>query len=282
LIDFSDSTASPPKRRPTRENIIAELQWLTQSAIPGDNILFYFSGYGAQQPQSQTDGLYEGHLVPMDFADDLPEDIVHELKHCSTGADPRLSPESTERAIQAGGYRLVPMSLITSALHSLPPSCKVTILLDCCQSSVVPLLRHSEARSAGPTPGPPFFKKLAPRLQAMRADADSSAQMRLLNLPPLPGGQSLARQMASPTSSPSRSSTHVASPQSLMGSPTFTEAPQPSALEATQRHGNVARGGPSCKCYSFSACQNDQVCCELPIEGCIQGAGDFFRGSHGR
>ena len=32
------------------------------------------------------------------------------------------------------------------------------------------------------------------------------------------------RQMASPTSSPSRSSTHVASPQSLMGSPTFTEA----------------------------------------------------------
>ena len=115
----------------------------------------------------------------MDFADDLPEensawfcqkrfikklaaeDIVHELKHCSTGAagslvlgsrrvepyckstetvarhsydslafldvldfvsactsvwskpfrlqyeDPRLSPESTERAIQAGGYRIL-------------------------------------------------------------------------------------------------------------------------------------------------------------------------------
>ena len=29
--------------------------------------------------------------------------------------------------------------------------------------------------------------------------------------------------------------------------------------EATQRHGNVARGGPSCKCYSFATCQNDQV-----------------------
>ncbi|CAK9080637.1 Metacaspase-1 (PfMCA1) [Cleaved into: Large subunit p20, partial [Durusdinium trenchii] len=272
LIDFSDSTASPPKRRPTRENIIAELQWLTQSAKPGDNVLFYFSGYGAQQPESQTDGLYEGHLAPMDFADNFPEDIVHELRHCNTSADSRLSPDSAQRAVQAGGYRLVPMSLITSALHSLPPTCKVTILLDCCQSSVVPLLRHSEARSLGPGPGPPLFKRLAPNVQEIPADAVSSAKIRLLNLPPLPGGHGLARQMVSPSSSPSsRSSTH-ASPHH-MSSP-VSEA-QPSPLEATQRHGNVARGGPSCKCYSFATCQNDQVCCELPIEGCVQGAGTW-------
>eukprot|EP00435_Cladocopium_sp_Y103_P021620 s1277_g5.t1 len=270
LIDFSDSTASPPKRRPTRENIIAELQWLTQSAKPGDNVLFYFSGYGAQQPESQTDGLYEGHLVPMDFADNFPEDIVHELRHCNTSADSRLSPDSAQRAVQAGGYRLVPMSLITSALHSLPPTCKVTILLDCCQSSVVALLRHSEARSLGPGPGPPLFKRLAPNVQEIPADAVSSAKIRLLNLPPLPGGHSLARQMVSPSSSPSRSSTH--SPHH-MSSPA-SEA-QPSPLEATQRHGSVARGGPSCKCYSFATCQNDQVCCELPIEGCVQGAGTW-------
>lgn len=271
LIDFSDSTASPPKRRPTRENIIAELQWLTQSAKPGDNVLFYFSGYGAQQPESQTDGLYEGHLVPMDFADNFPEDIVHELRHCNTSADSRLSPDSAQRAVQAGGYRLVPMSLITSALHSLPPTCKVTILLDCCQSSVVPLLRHSEARSLGPGPGPPLFKRLAPHVQEIPADAVSSAKIRLLNLPPLPGGHGLTRQIVSPSSSPSRSSTH-ASPHH-MSSPA-SEA-QPSPLEATQRHGNVARGGPSCKCYSFATCQNDQVCCELPIEGCVQGAGTW-------
>ena len=30
-----------------------------------DNILFYFSGYGAQQPQSQTDELYEVQLAPV-------------------------------------------------------------------------------------------------------------------------------------------------------------------------------------------------------------------------
>ena len=71
LIDFSDSS-TPPKRRPTRENIIAELQWLTGSAkpdalapeivistCPQDNILLYFSGYGAQQPESEADGSYE-------------------------------------------------------------------------------------------------------------------------------------------------------------------------------------------------------------------------------
>ena len=74
---------------------------------------------------------------------------------------------------------LVPMSLITSALHSLPPSCKapyfrvftnlshilrlsaqIGLLFAGHDSTwllpkfVVPLLRHSEARSAGPTPGP--------------------------------------------------------------------------------------------------------------------------------
>ena len=38
--------------------------------------------------------------------------------------------------------------------HRLDCFLQVTILLDCCQISVVPLLRHSEARSAGPTPGP--------------------------------------------------------------------------------------------------------------------------------
>lgn len=273
LIDFSGSTASPPKRLPTRENIIAELQWLTGNAKPGDNILLYFSRYGAQQPVSEIDGLYEGHLVPMDFAEDLPEDVLHELQDAVSLDSPGLSSESLRRAVHSGGYRLVPMSLITSALHSLPPKCKVTLLLDCCQSSVVPLLRPSEARASG-GPGPPLFKRLAPRIQAM--PKNHSASMRLLNLPPLPGGQSL-RPSTSPTSSPSKSSTHVASPQS-MKSPTYQEAPalpQPSALDATQHHGSVSRGGPSCKCYSFAMCQNDQVCYELPIEGSVQGAGTW-------
>lgn len=30
-----------------------------------DNVLFYFSGYGAQQPESQTDGLYEALCAVM-------------------------------------------------------------------------------------------------------------------------------------------------------------------------------------------------------------------------
>ena len=142
---------------------------------------------------------------------------------------------------------LVPMSLITSALHSLPPSCKAPYF-SCLHKSVthpqtsaqigllfaghdstwlLPKFRCSiattfwsslswsyswatalealwlmtccEAHVMTQPVRPPFFKKLAPRLQvrrqqevwsleclwstvdiqAMRADADSSAQMRL-------------------------------------------------------------------------------------------------------
>ena len=68
-------------------------------------MLLYFSGYGAQQPDAEVDGLYQaccfafgcgqypelaaafsagvglslqGYLVPADFADDLPEDLIPE------------------------------------------------------------------------------------------------------------------------------------------------------------------------------------------------------------
>ena len=48
--------------------------------------------------------------------------------------------------------------------------------------------------------------------------------------------------------------------------------------EATQRHGNVARGGPSCKCYSFATCQNDQVQpCQCNFVGSRQILSDLVR-----
>ena len=64
---------------------------------------------------------------------------------------------------------LVPMSLITSALHTLSSSCKAvvaqrgefgtcrcqaTVIFDCCQSSVLPLLRPSDHVGQGVAPGP--------------------------------------------------------------------------------------------------------------------------------
>ncbi|CAJ1461785.1 unnamed protein product [Effrenium voratum] len=239
LVDFWGA-AAPPKRRPTRDNIISELQWLTGNARPGDNIFLYFSGYGAQQP-SHVEGLYEGHLVPADYADNLPEEVLREL------ASAELPPDWAQRA--AAGYRLVPMSLITSALHALPSGCKATVVLDCCQASVLPLLKSADVRSVLAGPGPPLFQRL-------RANASGEkSRQRLLNLPPLP--HSSSRPSASPSGNRS----------TPMGSPSM-QARQPGEAQA-------AYHGPCCKCYCFATCQNDQVCCELPIEGTVQGAGTW-------
>ena len=51
----------------------ADIERTSWCMVWEDNILFYFSGYGAQQPQSQTDGLYEVWLT-------LVSGIVAQLK----------------------------------------------------------------------------------------------------------------------------------------------------------------------------------------------------------
>lgn len=263
LVDYAESSSTPSHRRPTRDNIIAELQWLTGNAKQGDNVLLYFSGYGAQQPDAEVDGLYQGYLVPADFADDLPEDITSEVERCcKTGSE--LSPEMAQRAADAGGYRLVPMSLITSALHALSSSCKATVIFDCCQSSVLPLLRPSDhvGQGVAPGPGPPRFKKLKPPSEQVASPISDMSRQRLLGLPAL-------SQSSHPVTSPS--SMKEESLASPAGSPAgILKVPPGSAMEATQRPVS-SRGGPSCRCYCFAACQNDQACCELPIEGLVQG-----------
>ncbi|CAE7407419.1 MCA1, partial [Symbiodinium sp. CCMP2456] len=263
LVDYAESSSTPSNRRPTRDNIIAELQWLTSNAKQGDNVLLYFSGYGTQQPDAEVDGLYQGYLVPADFADDLPEDIAGEVERCcKTGS--QLSPEMAQRAADAGGYRLVPMSLITSALHTLSSSCKATVIFDCCQSSVLPLLRPSDhvGQGVAPGPGPPRFKKLKPPSEQVAPPTSDMSRQRLLGLPAL-------SQSSHPDTSPS--SIKEESLASPAGSPAGILKVRPgSALEATQRPVS-SRGGPSCRCYCFAACQNDQACCELPIEGLVQG-----------
>merc|ERR1712203_134651 len=34
----------------------------------------------------------------------------------------------------------------------------------------------------------------------------------------------------------------------------------------------LSPGRPACRIYSYSACKMNQLCAELPIEGCVQGA----------
>ncbi|KAI4299101.1 hypothetical protein L6164_032592 [Bauhinia variegata] len=55
--------------QPTKKNILESLHWLVKDCQPGDSLVFYFSGHGLQQPDSnedESDGFDES-LCPVDF-----------------------------------------------------------------------------------------------------------------------------------------------------------------------------------------------------------------------
>jgi len=87
LIDSVDGRPQKPDRMPTKANILAGLQWLTADAQPGDRLLFIFCGYGAQHPRTPGSDQYEGYIVPVDFAADLPANFFEQQQqhHRSSG-----------------------------------------------------------------------------------------------------------------------------------------------------------------------------------------------------
>jgi predicted ester cyclase len=76
------------RRKPTRQNILNSMQWLTEGAQPGDVLWFHYSGHGAQIPDKshdEQDGKDES-LVPLDYQragmitdDDLEAALVKPL-----------------------------------------------------------------------------------------------------------------------------------------------------------------------------------------------------------
>lgn len=171
FIDGSDFCPSPPSRQPTRANILDGIQWLTSNVSPGDNLFFYFSGYGTQQPQAEGGGMGEMHeafLVPSDFADELPASFFQYPGRPL----PRLGQNSPT-------YRLVPLVELSNALLRLPPMCKVTTVFDCCHS-VVPNI-------SAKNPAPPAFRRVAVEStdHVPRSTGVLGSQPRYLELPPL-------------------------------------------------------------------------------------------------
>lgn len=166
FIDGSEFCPSPPSRQPTKANIMDGIQWLTSNVTPGDNLFFYFSGYGTQQPQAENGAMHEAFLVPSDFADDLPASFFQ---------------YPGQPLPRSGTYRLVPLVELTNALLRLPPGAKVTMVFDCCHS-VVPNISSKN-------PAPAAFRRVAmePTDHVPRpANAALSSQPRYLELPPLP------------------------------------------------------------------------------------------------
>ncbi|CAK9088341.1 Metacaspase-1 [Durusdinium trenchii] len=80
LMDLGDTSEST---MPTKSNIRDSISWLVHEAVPGDSLLFFFSGHGTQVPNFQDDekdGKDEA-IVPVDVDESGPliDDELHEL-----------------------------------------------------------------------------------------------------------------------------------------------------------------------------------------------------------
>jgi len=62
-------TEDIPDFHPTHENITKSIMWLVQDILPGDTLVFYFSGHGIHAPDTNFDEVdgQDEMLVPLDY-----------------------------------------------------------------------------------------------------------------------------------------------------------------------------------------------------------------------
>ncbi|KAK4521988.1 uncharacterized protein ATC70_004527 [Mucor velutinosus] len=98
------------KFRPTRNNIIAAMQWLVKDAEPDDSFFFHYSGHGGRvyDAHSDEDDSFDETIYPLDFQEfegesgQLRDDDMHDL-----------------------------------LVKPLPPKCRLTCIFDSCHSGTV-------------------------------------------------------------------------------------------------------------------------------------------------
>ncbi|KAF8883816.1 caspase domain-containing protein [Infundibulicybe gibba] len=113
--------SSRSSRLPTRENIIAAMRWLVQSASTNDSLFFHYSGHGGQTPDldgDEVDGQDEV-IFPLDFKQrgHIVDDEMHRIM-----------------------------------VRPLPAGCRLTALFDSCHSGTVldlPYIYSSHGRLKG-------------------------------------------------------------------------------------------------------------------------------------
>lgn len=106
IVILRDDIQGNPRMVPTRENIIAAMQWLVNDAIPGDCLFLSYSGHGTQVDDldgDEDDGKDDA-ICPVDFKQNglLIDDVIHDI-----------------------------------IVKPLPQGCKLTALMDCCHSGSV-------------------------------------------------------------------------------------------------------------------------------------------------
>ncbi|KAF7967256.1 hypothetical protein HWV62_35049 [Athelia sp. TMB] len=75
--------ATNPRQQPTRENIIAAMQWLVRDAHPNDSLFFHYSGHGGQTKDldgDEDDG-YDEVIYPVDYEANghIVDDLMHDI-----------------------------------------------------------------------------------------------------------------------------------------------------------------------------------------------------------
>lgn len=102
---------------PTRSNIISALDWLTSDVVPGDRLLFHFSGHGIQIPdlEGDEDDGFDEAIVPSDY-------------------------------VRAGGMNkrgCIADDEIRSYVDRLPEGVDILLIFDCCHSGTMADLCYS-------------------------------------------------------------------------------------------------------------------------------------------
>jgi len=105
------------QEKPTHDNIIEAIRWLTHSAQPGESLFMHYSGHGGRLPDDngdEADG-YDETIVPVDYQ-------------------------------SAGQIR--DDTIFKELCAPLPKGCTLTVVMDCCHSGTVLDLPFSFACSA--------------------------------------------------------------------------------------------------------------------------------------
>jgi len=93
-------------KKPTYDNIINAMKWLTEGAKPGDSLFFHYSGHGGTAKDSENDEIdgFDETILPLDYSSQgqICDDVIYE-----------------------------------NLVKPLPQGCRLTAIFDSCHSGTV-------------------------------------------------------------------------------------------------------------------------------------------------
>eukprot|EP00933_Yihiella_yeosuensis_P083291 TRINITY_DN97489_c0_g1_i1.p1 TRINITY_DN97489_c0_g1~~TRINITY_DN97489_c0_g1_i1.p1 ORF type:complete len:294 (-),score=59.37 TRINITY_DN97489_c0_g1_i1:87-968(-) len=173
LVDGETGQLPEPSQVPTREHILAGLQWLMEGAQAGDSLLLLFCGYGTQHPKEPNSVEHESYIVPSDFAADVPPHILKASPAAAVAAATAAPSPSGNAA-----YRLISFVELNHFIAQIPAGASLTTILDCSYPAVPGISPAYQM--------PATFPRVARGRVDYRKLHDFVSRPRFLELPVLP------------------------------------------------------------------------------------------------